>query len=257
MPLSSAAADALPVVAVVDADLANFETRDLRDSARRTSEQWRARAPDDVRQTYDLSGVRVALAVAKQHLCDARRENNSLRANNERLRCALIDASLRGTENRRLAHHDSLTGLPNRLLLKERLQQAVAESIRLKRDFALLFVDIDGFKFVNDSFGHATGDQLLKLVAARIAASVRVEDVACRYGGDEFVILLSTTNDAVIAARTAAKIRRRIGRRFSIDGREFRISASVGLAFYPQDGERCDQLLASADASMYRDKAAR
>jgi diguanylate cyclase (GGDEF)-like protein len=122
---------------------------------------------------------------------------------------------------------------------------------------ALLFIDLDGFKIVNDRFGHTVADRLLSAVGARIAASVRAEDLACRYGGDEFIALLADVDDAAVASNVSEKIRKHIGESYSIDGVEIHITASIGLALYPADGQRYDALLNRADAAMYRDKADR
>jgi diguanylate cyclase (GGDEF)-like protein len=199
----------------------------------------------------------LALAVAKQQLRDVQRENQNLKARNERLARALADASIRGTEAHRLAHHDELTGLPNRLALMERLQLAIATAAQQQRKLALLFMDLDGFKTVNDRFGHAIGDQLLSAAATRISTCIRTNDVACRYGGDEFVVLLSDVHDPSIAVGIAAKIRAHINERYSINGQELQITASIGLALYPADGDCSEALLSCADASMYRSKSVR
>ncbi len=204
--------------------------------------------------THDISAAARALNIAKQQLCDIRHDNDFLRSSNERLKAALAEASLRGVEARRLAQHDCLTGLPNRLLLEERLQSAIADAAGQKQQLALLFIDLNGFKDVNDRFGHATGDRLLKAAAARIKACIRADDIACRYGGDEFIVLLSNVGDETVAARAAATIRRHIRQRYTIDGKELRITASIGLAMYPRDGELSNTLLNCADASMYRSK---
>jgi diguanylate cyclase (GGDEF)-like protein len=197
------------------------------------------------------------LAVAEMKLFGALRENESLKLNNEHLMQALDDASRRAVAAQRVAQHDGLTGLPNRLLLIKRLQVAIKNASERHRQLALLFIDLDGFKIVNDRFGHGTADRLLSAVGARLMASVRVDDIACRYGGDEFVALLSNLDDAALAVGIAEKIRRHIGESYSIDGMEIHVSASIGLAMYPSDGERYDALLNRADAAMYRDKAAR
>jgi diguanylate cyclase (GGDEF)-like protein len=218
----------------------------------------RSAEPSDMHAGSDSPGdVLLALSVAEEQLRDARRENEFLRISNERLARALADALLRGTEANRLAHYDGLTGLPNRLLLMERLQAGIAEASQRQRQLALLFIDLDGFKAVNDRFGHTAGDKLLTVVATRITACIRATDIACRYGGDEFVVLLSDISDTAIAVRIAEKIRRRICRRYGIEGNEFRVTASIGLALYPSDGEHGDALLSCADASMYRSKAVR
>jgi len=198
-----------------------------------------------------------ALAFVKQQLSGARLDNETLRQENARLMLRLSDVSRRAVAAQRLAHHDGLTGLPNRLLLIKRLQQAIRIAGERHSQLALLFIDLDGFKIVNDSFGHLVGDRLLAVVAARLAACVRTDDIACRYGGDEFVALLSNLDAAALAVSIAEKIRKQIGECYRIDGMEIHITASIGLAMYPADGERYDALLNRADAAMYRDKAAR
>lgn len=204
-----------------------------------------------------LDDALLALAVAEKQLFSALRENESLRISNAQLMHALDDAARLAVAAQRVAHHDRLTGLPNRLLLIKRLQLAIKNASQRHRQLALLFMDLDGFKVVNDRFGHTIADRLLSAVAARIAACVRADDIACRYGGDEFVVLLANLKDAAIAVSIAEHIREHIGQCHSIDGKEVRITASIGLAMFPADGERYDALLNHADASMYRDKAAR
>ena len=192
-----------------------------------------------------------------QKLSELHRENDLLRISNEKLTGALAEAAQRGSEARRLAHHDALTGLPNRRLLMERLQRELATATQQKRQLALLFIDLNDFKAVNDRSGHAMGDKLLTAVAARITSCIRTEDIACRYGGDEFVVLLSNLSDPAIAADIGEKICEHIGRRYSIDGEESRVTAAVGLALYPADGEHSEELISYADALMYRNKSAR
>lgn len=204
-----------------------------------------------------LKDTSVSLAVVKEQLSGARNENERLKANNEQLVQALADASQRVVAALHAAHHDGLTGLPNRLMLIKRLQQAIRTASQRQRQLALLFIDLDGFKAVNDGLGHAVADRLLTVVAARIATCVRAEDIASRYGGDEFVVLLTNFNDVAIAVGIVEKIRDHLGERYSIDGNDVHVSASIGLAMYPDDGERYDALLNRADAAMYRDKAAR
>ena len=198
-----------------------------------------------------------ALMVAEAQLSVALQDGERMRADNESLRQALGSASRRAAAAQRAAHHDWLTGLPNRLFLIRRMQKAIATASQRRLQLALLFIDLDGFKDVNDVLGHAVGDRLLATVAARIAACVRSDDIACRYGGDEFVALLTNLNDASIAVDVSQKIRKHIAERYTIDGNQIRITASIGLAVYPDDGDRYDALLGRADAAMFRDKAAR
>lgn len=192
-----------------------------------------------------------------EQLSEVRNDNALLRQENERLLRKLVVVSRRATAATRLAHRDGLTGLPNRLLLIKRLQRAIAEAYQLRQTLALLFIDIDGFKAVNDTHGHKTGDRLLAVIAARIAACVRFNDIACRYGGDEFVALLRSLDDPSIAMGVAQDIRDSIARRCWIEGLAIQVTASVGVAVYPADGQTYDALLSHADAAMYRGKPAR
>lgn len=192
-----------------------------------------------------------------QQLLLAAEENQRLRTSNEQLADALADLSRLRRDAQHMAHHDSLTGLPNRALLMQRLQDGIAESFRRQQQMALLFIDLDGFKVVNDRYGHPAGDKLLTVVASRISSCVRRGDLACRYGGDEFVVMLGNIGEAAVAVGVAEEIRHRIDGRYVIDNIEMQISASIGLALYPTDGEHRDALLQSADESMYRSKRER
>ena len=155
-----------------------------------------------------------------------------------------------------LAHHDPLTGLPNRLLLKDRMQQAMAHGERTGRKVALLFVDLDRFKAVNDSFGHPVGDVLLRDAAQRLLACVRDSDTISRHGGDEFLVVLTDLQNSEVPAQIAAKIMAVLGEPFHIEAHEAKISASVGIAVYPEDGAAFDELLKKADTAMYHAKGA-
>jgi len=152
------------------------------------------------------------------------------------------------------ARHDNLTDLPNRVLFSDRLTQAIALAQRRQEKLAVLFVDIDRFKHVNDSFGHAIGDQLLQLVAHRLLACVRSSDTVSRQGGDEFVILLSEITQAHSATITAEKILAILQLPCRIDGHDLYLSASIGIATYPEDGAETETLMKHADQSMYRAK---
>jgi diguanylate cyclase (GGDEF)-like protein len=229
----------------------------LQSMRQRRSSQWRATESTNIRTISVSHDSFDALALAEKRLSRARRENHDLRQSNDRLTRALTAALQRETAAHHIAHHDGLTGLPNRLSLMKRLQLGIAAAVRQQHQLALLFIDLDGFKAVNDRFGHSAGDKLLQVVAARITACVRGDDIASRFGGDEFVVLLSNVNDAVTTAGIATKIREHIGRRYSIDGEEINVTASIGIALYPHDGEHCTALLSRADASMYRSKSAR
>lgn len=167
----------------------------------------------------------------------------------------LAELEHRRRELEHLARHDALTGLPNRALFDDRMAVALASARRDDGGLALLFVDIDDFKPINDRLGHVVGDRVLEGVAARIRQSIRESDTAARIGGDEFVVLLPGIASAEDARVVADKIRAAIDRPFMIDGGELAVSVSMGLAHYPQDGSDSTTLARHADAAMYRDKA--
>lgn len=155
---------------------------------------------------------------------------------------------------RNIALYDALTGLPNRFLLKDRLDQAIFRSERSAKSFALLFIDLDKFKPVNDTFGHHVGDKLLVAVAERLSGSVRHEDTVARPGGDEFVVVLHQIGHADEAAAICAKIIRELSRIFQIESHQLEISCSIGISIFPEDGRDVDILMSHADAAMYRAK---
>jgi diguanylate cyclase (GGDEF)-like protein/PAS domain S-box-containing protein len=150
-----------------------------------------------------------------------------------------------------LAHHDPLTALPNRLLFGARLDQALARARREGAPFAVVLIDLDRFKEVNDTLGHHIGDLLLQQAAGRIAACVREEDVVARLGGDEFAILMESLAVVEQAGYVANRAVESMATRFAVGGHEFFIGASAGIALYPQDGTDAQDLLKSADAAMY------
>jgi diguanylate cyclase (GGDEF)-like protein/PAS domain S-box-containing protein len=154
-----------------------------------------------------------------------------------------------------MASHDALTGLPNRSLLHDRLSRAVLHAQRCDRGVTVLFVDLDNFKFVNDSLGHNAGDELLKTIAKRMVHGIRATDAVVRLGGDEFVVVLSDQPKSAEAALGIAKeIQALIAEPIRLDGHNLRVTGSIGIANYPEDGIDADSLLANADAAMYRAK---
>lgn len=155
---------------------------------------------------------------------------------------------------RDLAFHDPLTRLPNRLLLMDRLEQAMATADRNGSRVGVLFLDLDNFKQVNDTFGHGSGDELLKQVADRVGACLRSNDTLARYAGDEFVAVLMDLKDLHDARSTAARMLQSLGEPFDISGRTASIGVSIGIAVYPLDGASANQLLNHADTAMYRAK---
>ncbi|MBL8448252.1 MAG: EAL domain-containing protein [Zoogloeaceae bacterium] len=154
-----------------------------------------------------------------------------------------------------LAHHDPLTSLPNRALMIERIDRRILQAQREHSRFALLFLDLDHFKHINDSLGHTIGDLLLKDIAQRLVACVRASDSVGRLGGDEFLILLSELADAADAAQVASKVIDAMAPTFEIDGHALATSASIGVAVHPADGKDALELMRSADTAMYHAKS--
>ena len=169
-----------------------------------------------------------------------------------------VVAKVRENEQRmtRLAHQDALTGLPNRLSFLLRAEQTVALFQRRRSRLALMFIDLDGFKPVNDRHGHEAGDQLLQQVAARLGECFRKADMVARYGGDEFVVLLPDVRDTEAATTLADKVIARLAQPYRINDRAVSIGASIGIAFLPDDAEDMESLIAQADAAMYDAKRA-
>src|SRR6185369_16649088 len=153
------------------------------------------------------------------------------------------------------ANYDALTGLPNRTLLHDRLRQAVFAQ-RHMRAIAVVFIDLDHFKFVNDSLGHSVGDELLKNVADRLRGGLRDGDTVARLGGDEFVLILNDQNNEEVVFRAMQRIVARINEPMVIEGKELYITCSAGISLHPQDGPAVDTLLKNADVAMYRAKEA-
>jgi diguanylate cyclase (GGDEF)-like protein/PAS domain S-box-containing protein len=154
-----------------------------------------------------------------------------------------------------LAFYDSLTGLPNRNLFHDRLSLAMATARRTRHGFAVLSIDIDHFKLVNDSFGHDAGDELLRQLAVRLQAAVRKTDTVARMGGDEFVAILEQVLDPQLAAKMADKLLVSCRGDYELRGNRVRVTMSIGLSLYPRDGQEADVLLKRADLAMYRAKA--
>ncbi|ALC15033.1 putative diguanylate cyclase [Desulfuromonas soudanensis] len=154
----------------------------------------------------------------------------------------------------RLAHYDQLTGQPNRFLLRDRLHQALAQGIRDGEEVAVFFLDLDRFKWVNDTLGHAAGDALLQVVARRLTECVRAIDTVARIGGDEFVVILYGILSSDDLAVFASRILESLSRPTCLEGKEFIASASIGIAICPVDGEDEDTLLRNADTAMYAAK---
>ncbi len=181
---------------------------------------------------------------------------------NERLVLSALDAQVAERSARadldhleRQGQRDALTNLPNRVLTLDRLETAIAKARRYGRRLGVLFVDLDAFKAINDTLGHAAGDDSLRSAASLLAASVRESDTVGRFGGDEFLVILPDVDDALDASRVAAKMIASMSALEVADGALPALSASIGVAIYPQDGQSGDDLVACADKAMYRAKA--
>lgn len=181
----------------------------------------------------------------------------SLTEHNASLQAELIVLTEKETQTRHLAYHDELTGLPNRNLLQDRFHQAISQAKRRRIPLALLIMDLDKFKRVNDTLGHACGDKLLQAVATRLRKCIRGVDTACRYGGDEFVIMLTEIESPSIASSLAEKISKRLSRTYNVNANKLHITATIGIAVYPHDGDTFDDLMKKADMDMYRIKGLR
>ncbi len=181
-----------------------------------------------------------------EHLNDVHRQLHTLFGQIERQQQAL----------EKLALHDHLTGLPNRLLFRELAQAACATALREGHLLAVLFIDLDRFKAVNDTLGHSAGDALLKTVAQRLSASVRASDVVCRHSGDEFLVLLQDSGTLEQLVQTVERIQLEVARPMMLEGREARVQASIGIALLPDDASEPDELVRHADLAMYEAKKA-
>jgi diguanylate cyclase (GGDEF)-like protein len=157
---------------------------------------------------------------------------------------------------RHIAQHDALTGLPNRLALLMRLAQLLPEARRHQWKLAIMFIDLDRFKIINDTLGHQVGDELLREVACRLSNAIRETDYVARLGGDEFVILLPGISSAADAANIGSKIIAKLSTSINADGHELHTSPSIGISVFPDDGPDADTVMRNADMAMYQAKAA-
>jgi diguanylate cyclase (GGDEF)-like protein len=208
-----------------------------------------ARAPDSETFTKVTGEGRPQIESA-QHQIDILVERNIT------LQKELTELTQKEAQFRHLAYHDGLTGLPNRNLLQDRFHQAISQAKRRHKPLALLLLDLDEFKHVNDKLGHGSGDKLLQAVALRLTKIIRGGDTACRYGGDEFVIMLPEIDSTKIATALSVKISGRLSEPYIIDGHKIHMAASIGVAVYPGDGHTFDDLMKQADTAMYRSKGA-
>jgi len=198
-----------------------------------------------------LAKLTQALTASEQHSTIAQEQLGALAEANSYLRRKLMEVERQAATANHLAYHDALTGLPNRRLLLDRLNQAIAQASRQKKRVALVFFDVDGFKAINDKLGHTNGDKLLQGVAQRLSACLRAADTACRYGGDEFIVLLPEVEGGQSAAIVEQKIRAHLAAPYLVDGTMITVTLSIGTAVYPVDAKDHHDLIKLADAAMY------
>jgi diguanylate cyclase len=236
-----------------NANLAREEQIHVREDAAHGREVQALQREDSV--TVREQGVSEA-----QILCTTEDDFNlqQLRQANEHLVIASVQSQILTEELERsktamshLAHHDFLTDLPNRTQLNDRIGQAIALAKRHHTKLAVLFLDLDRFKLVNDSFGHATGDKLLQAVAQRLKSATRSTDTVSRYGGDEFVLLLSEVSQEATLALNTDKLHKIVTAAYNIAGNDVQIGATIGISVYPQDGDDAEALIRHADDAMY------
>ncbi len=204
----------------------------------------RREAGEAVRRARDELEVRVLERTAE------------LAGANAMLQAEIVERRQAEARVHHMAYHDSLTGLPNRALLADRLDRAMLASQRSGRSLAVMFLDLDRFKTINDSLGHLTGDALLKEVAGRLCRAVRASDTVARQGGDEFVVLLPGLRGNDEAAQVAQKIIDALALPFPLDGHSLHVTPSIGICVYPDDGQDVETLMRHADAAMYHAKSA-
>ncbi|GAB4565848.1 MAG: hypothetical protein Tsb007_37580 [Rhizobacter sp.] len=180
-----------------------------------------------------------------------------------RLQSALSDLQLAHArtveserQSRHEAEHDPLTGLPNRATLEERLSQGIHAAARSDQSYAVLFIDLDKFKPINDSYGHVVGDIVLREVAARLRSAIRASDTIARIGGDEFVVGIANITDAFAAETVARKVQQAISSSLVVEGHRCELGASIGIAVFPKDGLSPPELIQAADTAMYLAKQA-
>ncbi|MGZ8165631.1 MAG: diguanylate cyclase domain-containing protein [Methylobacter sp.] len=196
-----------------------------------------------------------AIAAKHQQLKAAQQQIEALKETNAYLKQKLIRIAKKYAHTRHYGNHDELTGLPTRSVLLDRLKQTMVLATRQNRQVALLFIDLDKFKNVNDTLGHTAGDKLLQEVAQRLIACIRHGDTACRYGGDEFVVLLPDIDRRETALAVAEKIRNYLTGSYVIEGNVLEVTVSIGTSVVRADGQNYSDLINQADMAMYLAKA--
>lgn len=208
-------------------------------------------APDRIQEAIsELTQLKQTLAVSQQQSQGMQRQIEALAETNARLREELIGLAHKVAEARHFAYHDEPTGLPTRSLLLDRLNQAMLQAARQQKQVALLLLDLDGFKDINEKFGQAAGNKILMQVAKRLTACIRSTDTACRYEADEFVIMLPEIDAKESATEMAEKIRARLAAPYVVNDQVMTITANIGMAVYRGDEQSYIDLIKQADAAM-------
>ncbi|MBD2188469.1 GGDEF domain-containing protein [Pseudanabaena mucicola] len=202
----------------------------------------------------DLHQVNTELAKHVAERIDIELELQQTKSELLDIRADLSKSQVKEKDALHIALHDSLTGLPNRLLLEQHLDHGLTQARRYSWKLAILFIDLDKFKNVNDSYGHDIGDKVLITVAERLQASVRAEDMVCRWGGDEFICVLLNVNYEDDVINLANKMVEQISQECNFDGTVVSITATVGIALCPRDGETAEILFRQVDRAMYKSK---
>jgi diguanylate cyclase len=202
----------------------------------------------------DLHQVNAELAKELAERVDLESELTAMKTDLADVRDDLSKSQAKEEETRKIALQDALTGLPNRVLFEQSLDSGLLQAKRHGWGLAVLFIDIDKFKEVNDTYGHSMGDKVLSMVADRLRSAVREEDTVSRWAGDEFVCLLLEVKQEADVTRLAAEMVNRISESFEFDGTVLSIGVSIGIAIYPADGETADILFKNADTAMYQAK---
>jgi diguanylate cyclase (GGDEF)-like protein len=203
---------------------------------------------------FDESGQVVMVVEHIRNINDRKKMEEALRKSQDELLAQNRQLTDLFQQVEHQAHHDGLTSLPNRSLLADRINQAILLAPRNNKQVAVIFVDLDNFKFINDSLGHDFGDELLKTAAQRLTGCVRRSDTVARQGGDEFVIVISVTEAEECVAAIAGKIREQITRPITSKGKELSVTCSMGISVFPKDGNDVQTLINHADVAMYRAK---
>jgi len=207
-----------------------------------------ARAAEDLHEVnLELAKEVAERAVIESELAETKTDLAEVRDD-------LSKSQSKEQETQKLIFQDALTGLPNRVLFEQHLDQGLAQAKRHARGLAVLFIDLDKFKSINDSYGHDLGDKVLLMVANRLQSLIRAEDTVCRWGGDEFMSLLLEVKQAADVTRLAEKMVNRIAEDCKFNGIVLSIKASIGFAIYPADGETAEMLIKNADTAMFKAK---